>query len=314
MKIVAGIDVSKGTLDIRHKGKSLVASNDPSGFRRVAKFCQGADWVVMEATGSYHAALALYLHAKGFQVAVLNPARPAYYARSMGKRNKTDQVDAQTLVEFGQTHELEAFAPPTERELLLCRLVRLRADLVEQRAQVKGRMKDPAQTSFECEMLQKQYQFFKEQIGLVEKKITALIQAEPVFLQAYELLTGISGIGPVTAWTWMAEMRDIGRFESAKKVGAFIGLCPSLRHSGTSVNGPGKLSRQGNATLRKALYLAALAAIREDNLFQAFYIRLLQKGKPNKTAIVAVMHKLARVAYAVLKSGIPFKPERALTN
>ena len=314
MKSVAGIDVSKASLDVCFREKTKTFANDLAGFQALMRWCKGAELVVMEATGSYHFDLACALHEKGFSVAVVNPARACYYAKSMGKRNKTDSVDAGVLAEFGRTHELELFVPPSEAERSLCRLVRLRSDLVVQRAQGKIRVQDPAVTEFERAMWKSQRVFFDEQIAQVETEILNVLASEEGLTAAYGLLLGIPGIGTVTAWTILAEVRDIRRFDSAKKVAAFAGVCPSLRQSGTSLNGPGKLSRQGNSTLRKALYMAAVAAIRIDGSFQDFFVRLVSQGKAKKTALVAVMHKLIRTAYGVLKSGSPFNQERALTT
>lgn len=314
MKSVAGIDVSKASLDVCFGEKTKSFDNDSAGIQALMRWCKGAELVVMEATGSYHFDLACALHEKGFAVAVVNPARACYYAKSMGKRNKTDSVDAGVLAEFGRTHELELFVPPSEAERSLCRLVRLRSDLVVQRAQGKIRVQDPAVTEFEVAMWKSQKVFFDEQIGAVEKEIAKVLASEKALTAAYDLLLGIPGIGTVTAWTILAEVRDIKRFDSAKKIAAFAGVCPSLRQSGTSLRGPGKLSRQGNSTLRKALYMASVAAIRLDGVFQDFFVRLVSQGKAKKTALVAVMHKLIRTAYGVLKSGDPFIDKRALTN
>ena len=217
-------------------------------------------------------------------------------------------------MEFGQTHQLELFVPPTPSERTLCRLVRLRGDLVALRAQGKSRVQDSALTEFERATWMSQDTFLNAQITQVEKEISKVIEIENSIQESYQLLIGIPGIGKVTAWTILAEVRDIRRFESAKKIAAFAGVCPSLRHSGTSLKGPGKLSRQGNSTLRKALYMAALGAIRHQGIFQAFFIHLVSQGKTKKTALVAVMHKLIRTAYGVLKNGCPFIQEWALTN
>lgn len=314
MKSVVGIDVSKASLDVCFGNKIKSFKNDQSGFAAIIRWCKDAELFVMEATGSYHFELALALHEKGREVAVINPARAHFYAKSAGKRNKTDAIDAALLADFGRKHELERFLPPTQAQQSLCRLTRLREDLVVQKAQGKVRAQDPALTELETKVWSAQEEFLASQIALVENQISKVIQEENSLQQDYERLLGIPGIGKVTAWTILAEVRDIRRFVSAKKVAAFAGVCPSLRHSGTSLKGPGKLSRQGNSTLRKALYMAALAAIRHAGTFQTFFVNLVNKGKTKKIALVAVMHKLIRTAYGVLKSGSPFIQERALTT
>lgn len=312
MKSVAGIDVSKATLDVRFQGKSLSFANDAAGHKKLARWIKGAELVVMEATGAYHFAAACALHKANLPVAVVNPARPCYYAKSLGKRNKTDKVDAKTLVEFGCTHELDLFVPPTQEEQALCQYVRLRSDLVDQRAQVKNRLKEPMVSGFEMNMLKAQAEFFDGQISSVEKEIQKLVKSSSVLTRSVELLTGIPGIGQVSAWTLLAELKDVKRFASAKKVAAFAGLCPAVRQSGTSLTGPGTLSRQGNRTVRKCLYMSALAAIRQEGAFREFFLRLVTKGKNKKSALVAVMHKLIRTAFGVLKKDCPFNPEWAL--
>jgi len=313
MNIIAGIDISKATVDVCVAGKTRSFANDLQGYRQVAKYCKAASLVVMEATGTYHLGLACYLHSRDFKVAVVNPARPCYYAKSLGLRNKTDKVDARVLAEFGRTHELELFVPPTDAELNLCRLVRLRSDLVAQRVQGKNRISDPAVTGFEGSLLAAQAAFLDEQIDQVEREIVRVLKSDEALGRACDLLTSIPGIGAVTAWSILAEVRDVRRFASAKKVAAFAGLCPSLRHSGTSLTGSGKLSRQGCRPLRKALYMAAVAAIRCSGPFEDFYERLLAQRKAKRAALVAVMHKLIRVAYGVLKGGVPFDCQPGLT-
>lgn len=314
MKSVAGIDISNATLDVHFQGKSQSFSNDPAGHKQLAKWCKKAELLVMEATGAYHFALACALHQEKLPVAVVNPARTCYYAKSRGNRNKTDKVDAKSLAQFGGAHDLELFVPPPQELQTLCRFVRMRSDIVIQRTQTKNRRQEPGLTEFESTMLKAQEAFFDAQIQQVEDAIEEVVENCDDLKTSMNLLTTIPGIGKVTAWTLLAELKEVTRFSSAKKVAAFAGLCPSLRESGTSLKGPGTLSRQGNRTLRKCLYMAAVAAIRRAGIFQEFYMRLQANGKSKMSALAAVMHKLIRIAFGVLKNRCPFEPERALTT
>jgi transposase len=74
--------------------------------------------------------------------------------------------------------------------------------------------------------------------------------------------------------------------------------------------GPAQLCRIGNATLRRALYLPALAAVRFNPLVKDLSDRLAARGrlKP-KQIIAAAMRKLLQLCYGVLKTGQPFDPE-----
>lgn len=314
MKIVAGIDVSKEVFDVFFSGREKEFQNCAAGHLAAAKWCTGAELVVMEATGTYHMALACLLHAEGFNVSVVNPARSCWHAKSMGCRNKTDRVDARVLADFGQSRDLALFVPPRESERAMRRLTRLRDDLVAQRVQGRTRMHDPGLTEFERAMWASQEAFLSGQISQAECEIRGVVASDGVLKLDFARLMDIPGFGAVTCWTTLAEMGDPRRFESAKQVAAFAGVCPCLRRSGTSLTGSGRLSRQGSGTLRKALYMAAVAAVRRPNPFQAFYLCLLNRGKSKKTALVAVMHKLIRAAYGVLKGGCPFDPEKTKTS
>lgn len=314
MKIVAGIDISKATLDVSLNGKAHSFSNDRVGHLRLYKAIKKADLVVMEATGSYHFEVAGFLVEKGMAVSVVNPARAHYYAKSLGHRNKTDKVDAKILVAYGESCELDRFVPLTHAQLSLNRYVRMRQDLVNQRSSVKGRRKEPILMELEKALLEAQEVFLDKQITQIEDAMDCLVNSNPELKANHEHLTSIPGIGKVTAWSIQGEVKDFSRFVKSKQISAFSGICPSVHESGTSIKRPSHISRHGSCALRKCLYMAAVAAIRIPSVFKDFYIRLVSRGKAKKSALVAVMHKLLRVAYAVVTKGCPFNPERALTT
>ena len=83
--VVAGIDVSKKSLNIHLNGRDDTATNDTDGFRKIARILRdgGAERVVLEATGRMHRALLQSLHDRGFAVCVVNPRQP----RDFGKRH-----------------------------------------------------------------------------------------------------------------------------------------------------------------------------------------------------------------------------------
>ena len=120
-----------------------------------------------------------------------------------------------------------------------------------------------------------------------------------------DLLTSIPGVGILTAARILGEMPNIAAFRNSKAVAAFAGLSPKHYESG-SIRWPSRLSKSGNANLRRALYFPAVTAIRYNPIFQAFADRMKAAGKSNMTIIAAVMRKLLVLGYALLKSGTPF--------
>jgi transposase len=109
----------------------------------------------------------------------------------------------------------------------------------------------------------------------------------------------------------LAEVPDIKEYASARQVAAFAGLVPRERQSGSSVGGRVRLSKIGNARLRKALYFPAITALRCSLFFQSWAEGLRHRGKSKMAVIGAAMRKLVHLAYGVLKTGRPFDPEWA---
>lgn len=128
-----------------------------------------------------------------------------------------------------------------------------------------------------------------------------------------ELLRTIPGVGDKTIGIMLAHVEP-ERFESARKLAAFIGLNPKQRLSGTSVKGRSRLSKTGNPELRKAFYMPALVAMKHNPLIVPFAKRLLAKNKAKKAVIGAAIRKLVHIVYGVLKNRKKFHPLIACIN
>jgi transposase len=122
------------------------------------------------------------------------------------------------------------------------------------------------------------------------------------------LLTTIDGIGPPTAARMIAELGDPARFRDARALAAYVGVIPALRHSGKHRPSSARLTAQGHARLRAALWMPTLVAVRYNPWLRQHYQRLLARGKTRKVALVACMHKLLLAVYSVARSRTPFVP------
>src|SRR5262249_19592367 len=127
-----------------------------------------------------------------------------------------------------------------------------------------------------------------------------------------DLLASIPAAGAVSAQAFWAGLRGPARFASAQQAAAYAGLAPREYGSGTSVRKRTRLSKAGNARLRKALYLPALTAIRFNPLLKALFERLVAAGQARKAAGGGGEGQLLMSAYRVLKSRVPFDPSWAL--
>jgi transposase len=146
------------------------------------------------------------------------------------------------------------------------------------------------------------------QRDLIESQAHAALADNP----DYQRLRQIPGIGPITAMTVLAEAGDLRRFGHHRQFLKFCGLDLATYQSG-QFRGQTKLSKFGNARLRRAFWVAAQVAIRQpDNSFRAKYERYIARDRDNpdlkRKALTAITAKMARTAHAVIKSGSDYRP------
>lgn len=147
-----------------------------------------------------------------------------------------------------------------------------------------------------------------EQVKAVNRQIKQLLKQDKEHSDKIKRLQTIPGIGLTSAAVLFTLLQD-GRFSKASELVAYLGLDPRHQQSGSSLNKPSRISKFGQNDLRAALFMPAMVAYR-DNAFPAFIERLRQKRKPSKVIIVALMRKLAVIAFHLIKTGQDFEPKR----
>ncbi len=320
-----GIDVAQATLAValltaEGQCQHGTFSNDAKGFGQLRRWVQRQvkEVVVgcLEATGRYSEAIAYFLLAAGWveQVSVLNPSCIHAYAKSQMRRSKTDKADAYLLAHFAATQAPQAWRPPSPQQQALQELMRHRDNLLEQRQQVRNRQQAGVRNEEIKRQLQEQEQLLSRQLDEVERQVQHQLDQDENLQHQFTLLCSIPGVGTILAAHFLAEVPDVTSFENAGQLAAYAGLVPTQHDSGTSVKKKAHLAKTGNVHLRKAFYMPALAASRYNPLIAAFVLRLQAAGKTKMTIVAAVMHKLLRLAYGVLKSNRPFDPDFALKH
>ncbi|MBL4659214.1 MAG: IS110 family transposase [Alcanivoracaceae bacterium] len=141
----------------------------------------------------------------------------------------------------------------------------------------------------------------------MKNSIVECVNQDLMLKKQVKLLITIDGIGEATAWSILAYLGDISLFSTSGQVTSFAGINPCIEDSGTSLK-TSRLSKMGHKRLRKSLYMPAITAKKHNPVLIEFYDKLLNKGKPKKVAICAVMRKLLVIAYGVLKSEMAFDP------
>ena len=233
---------------------------------------------------------------------MLNPARIKYAALAYGSVNKTDPGDARLLADYCRKENPPLWRMATPEVQRLVALVRHRGVLLEQKGQTQNRLDQPILDQTVQRSLKKILRFLDREIAALEAQINKHIDNTPSLKADQELLTSIPGIGETTAQVILAELPDIKQFSSAQSAAAYAGLNPKEYQSGSSVKRRTRLSKQGNAQLRCALYWPAISAVRFNPVIADLYQRLIDKGKTKMAAIGAAMRKLLMIAYGVLKN------------
>jgi transposase len=296
-----GVDVAKKSLALNGVGSTQELPNEAKGHRRFLKLLAKSALpvhVILEASGGYEQALVRLLHEAKIAVSVVEPSRVRSFARAKGLRAKTDPIDASVLRAFGQAIEPKPTLAPSQEQLRLGELVTRRAQLIESEVAESNRSAhylDP--------LLRRQAEvhlrLLGRQIQQCEKAITQLIKADPCLQPRFERLQQVSGVGATTAATLLADMPELGTLKD-ESAAALAGVAPYNQDSGP-VRGV-RYIRGGRASVRRALYMAALSAVRHDVVFQRFYQRLCLAGKKPLVALVAVMRKLIILLNRMLKN------------
>lgn len=302
-----GIDIAKAEFVVgSHGGKRMAAQsvpNKPTEIARWLKTLPENSCIAMESTGDYHKRLADMAHARGFEVYVLNARHVHHYGKSLGRRGKTDRLDAEVIARYAaQEHaDLHRYEPTPAHLHAVCELQRLRAAAV--RALVALRQSCQRSDKRSCTSLEPVLSALKTAVSDLESEMKEEVQANERLAQTYALVSSVTGIGLQTG-TALSILFERIRFKNSDAAVAFAGLDPRPRESGQRV-GLRKVSKQGDAVLRTLLYNAASSAARSA-VFKGHYQALRAKKFASTEALVILARKLLRIAYGVWRTGKPF--------
>lgn len=311
---LVGIDVSASSLSVvlkthRDQERSATFDNDPAGHRKLIGWAtkRGAlARVCLEATGvySFDLALALSRHPKT-EVMVVNPRAIKAFASALMQRAKTDALDAGVILAFLERMPFQPWQPPGEEVLQLQALTRRIAQLKVIVTQETNRLHADQHRQALSPQIRQDLQRHLRQMGhsieRLEQQALQVVHKHPQLQATFTCLTSVKGIATTSALQLMAELLVLPEDLQPEQWVAQAGLDPRPRESGTSVHKPRFISKAGNKYLRAALYMPALVASQHQPNVKAFYQKLLRAGKKKMQAIVAVMRKLLRCLWGMLK-------------
>ena len=295
-KITLGVDVAKDECVACdwHTDKILTLPNQNNSIKEYLRSLHGPVQIAIEPTSHYHLIVVEEALALGYEVYLINPRQLAHYREAVNVRNKTDPQDAWLLARYlvHEGSELRAYQPQCRQAQHLWALLKRRAVTVAARKQLQQSFSD---ISLSAQALFTQFQHLLARIDL---RILKLIRALG-WSNDYQRCLSIPGIGPLNAAALVAAYHR-GAFANSDAFIAFIGMDVRLRESG-HYKGKRKLTKRGEAELRRLLYCAAQPA-RCYQPFEDFYQRQLEKGLPKIAAKVILARKLARISFTLISN------------
>lgn len=301
---IIGIDISKSWFDVDLNGGVKRFANDKQGINKCVKELSAGSCCFMESTSTYGYKLAAALQGMGHTVYIVNPLSVKNFARMKLMKVKSDKIDAKLLTEYGKVNikdikpyefASEDIQSSKQSEAVIEQLIKQKTALQNQEEAIK---QWPKPDKGVLRSLERVINQLEQEIKKLKAKIEEHITREdPEMLKE---ITSVKGVGKRTACYLIAHTNGFKGFGSAKKVSSYFGCTPGIIESGSSVKQRGRLNKIGFAGARKLLYVCALSAIRCNIACKSLYNRLIAKGKPVKSALMAVANKLIHQIYAVI--------------
>lgn len=337
-----GIDVDKGSFSftVRDHGmmkrQRKIPSKPGDFYNYIQNILDGRKVVCAYEAGptGFH----LYDYLNGMQI-------PCYVTSAAGipkpsnEKVKTNRIDSGKIAEYLMSGEFKPIRVPEGPYRELRHLVNVRERYAYDRKATKQRIKAlllytnlhtmlqdvdanwsnsylKELNCLECsfairhrlDLLLEDLIYAREKTALIHWTIRSFCREQSEINEYMQYLQSIPGIGFIVAVTTLSRIGDPSLLRNQREIAAFLGLTPSERSTGDTVN-KGSITHLGNKVLRSLLVEAAWVAIRKDKQLNQFYHRMRNKhhvSYASKLAITAVARKLTHIIYRVLKDRRPY--------
>lgn len=309
--IYIGIDVSKNRLDVavRPSGESFAVARNGAGIDELIGRLQAISphLVAVEATGGFESIVAAGLAGATLPVVVINPAQVRAFANALGKRAKTDPIDAMVIAHFAEATKPQVRSLPDDMTRLLADLVARRRQIVEMIAAESQRGRRVSNPRLK-KSIARLHKALEKELSELDDDISDHIKGTPAWAEKKDLLASVPGVRDVIASSLIAELPELGTLDR-RQIAALVGLAPWTRQSGTW-RGKSFIGG-GRASVRRVLFMGAMVAARYNPPLKAFRDKLVAAGKPKLVAIIAVARKLLTILNAIIRDKTPWQPKNA---
>lgn len=310
---MVGVDVSKEKLDVavRPDGERWQTVNSEQSIPELIARLKALkpELIIIEATGGLERAVVAAMVAAALPVAMINPRQAREFARATGRLAKTDQIDADDLAFFGEAIRPEVRPLPEADVQELSALNARRQQLVAMITAERNRLHTAPPAARPS--LREHIRWLEREKKRIESKLQRHIDQNVTLRRKFKIMCSAKGVGPTTSFSLLSDLPELGKV-NRKEIAALVGVAPFNRDSG---RWRGKRTTWGGrASVRSALYMAALSASRHNPVIRAFYERLLEAGKSKKVALTACMRKLVVILNAMIKNGTMWDPNYAASR
>ena len=314
-KLVAGVDVSKDTLDIYYNDHSdkehyLKVSNDREGHDVLLEKLGIRRTYIMESSGPYYLRLAFTLKTLNGDVRVENPMAVKRFIQMHLERNKSDKKDARWLYAYARQRQTSEWKVPP-KEQLYCTQIMGSIDLYSRQLvmitnQLHSLQQVPVQMKEVIKSLEATKRTVEKEVKRLEKNLAS--QLASWHGEQLKNIGTIPGLGKRAVALLIVYTDGFKKISNHRQLIALAGLAPREHTSGTSIRGKKGICKMGNGYLRNVLYMCSLSAIKHNRACKELYERLKAKGKRSKVALIAVCNKLLKQAFAIATKGTTYQP------
>lgn len=305
--VFVGIDVSKDKLDVHvlPSGEAFGVARNVEGLAALVERLRSlsARAIAVEATGGFESVVAAALAEANLPVVVVNPAQVRAFAKALGKRAKTDPIDAAVITHFIAATNPEVRPLPDAQTRALSELLTRRRQIIQMAVAERQRIQHMTQPRLRRSS-QRLLLALQRELSELEQVLDETVRGSPAWRHNEDLLVTVPGVGPIVARTVLAELPELGTLDR-RQIAALAGLAPWTRQSG---KWKGKsFIGGGRAAVRAVLFTSALAAARHNPPLKAFRDRLIARGIPKMAAIIAVARKLITILNAIVRDQKPWQ-------
>jgi len=308
--LFVGIDVSGEFLDVafHESAEYFRLANSPVGIAELVGrlLPLQPQLVVLEATGKLEKAVLEALCQAGLPGVAVNPKWVRDFAKSTGRLAKTDRIDARVIAHYGAAVKPTVRALNDEQTQQLQALILRRTQLIDMLTAEHNRRKRAHKAALPS--IDELIRFLQQRIKDADHDIDAFLQTSELWRRNADLLRSTPGIGRMTAAALIAFLPELGTL-SGRQIASLVGLAPFNVDSG-KYQGQRHI-KGGRHIVRRALYMACVAAQRANPQIRAFCDQLRARGKKTKVAFVAGMRKLLTQLNAMMRDATPWNPPKA---